>query len=462
MKEKNDLLVIGLDGVSPELLELEEMKDVKKLAEEGVFSPLLSTEPPVTGPAWASFQTGSKVENHGLRDFVEYDEELNPRIYSGEDISSKTFFEHLDEQGLDVFLLNLPYSFPPKIEGDVVSSFLWAGDNEYVFSSNGALEALKSYEKSPERYENNLKFFEEIEGIFESKKEVLEELDLNGYEFAFVLFSITDWISHRVYGDLIRGQDNEETKKAKELLKKVNNTVKDLSEDNEIMIISDHGFKEYEGEFRVNSWLEEQGYLEISKEGEELGSVHEMTSNENKFNISNLAALLRTNEKLYSVASNIYRLLEDYLPFNVKVRDKIDLGATDALCLSSEEMCIHIKNEEVVKNITRDLDKLNSIQYNFKGDNLIQLSSEEYNIVSSTRKPVFTKEPVNWHHKEGIFIANGESFEEKDLDKARLIDIAPTILAHFGYKSDSDGKILPIIKDKELQKIGEEIGDIDF
>jgi len=70
-------IIIGLDGgtftVLKPLMDKGLLPTLKKIADNGVWGELESTIPPLTGPAWASFQTGVNPGRHGLYDFVVMD-----------------------------------------------------------------------------------------------------------------------------------------------------------------------------------------------------------------------------------------------------------------------------------------------------------------------------------------------------------------------------------------------------
>ena len=59
---ENPVLIIGLDGATFALLQPWAQQGIlpnlKKLMDSGIKLPLMSTIPPVTGPAWSSFFTG--------------------------------------------------------------------------------------------------------------------------------------------------------------------------------------------------------------------------------------------------------------------------------------------------------------------------------------------------------------------------------------------------------------------
>jgi len=64
------ILVIGLDGISPELLDLlaekEIFTNISSLIDGGIRGELESTFPYNTWPAWTSFATGVYPGKHGI------------------------------------------------------------------------------------------------------------------------------------------------------------------------------------------------------------------------------------------------------------------------------------------------------------------------------------------------------------------------------------------------------------
>ena len=74
---KNRVLVIALDGVTFKVIrplaEEGHLPNLSKLMSEGSSGELLSTMPPVSGPAWHAFKTGKSPGQTGLYDFLRYD-----------------------------------------------------------------------------------------------------------------------------------------------------------------------------------------------------------------------------------------------------------------------------------------------------------------------------------------------------------------------------------------------------
>lgn len=87
--QKAKTAVIGLDGATFQILkaytEQGIMPNIKAFMDEGVSADLLSTIPPITGPAWAAFMTGKDPSKTGIYDWMsikrfDWDEEDDDKV----------------------------------------------------------------------------------------------------------------------------------------------------------------------------------------------------------------------------------------------------------------------------------------------------------------------------------------------------------------------------------------------
>jgi len=74
-EEKRRVLVIGFDGVDPDILRgyLHRLPAIRDLAESGTLTECRTTNPPESPVAWATFATGRNPGGHGIFDFVRRD-----------------------------------------------------------------------------------------------------------------------------------------------------------------------------------------------------------------------------------------------------------------------------------------------------------------------------------------------------------------------------------------------------
>ncbi len=124
------VLILGLDGASPELIEslidLGRLPTFAKIKKEGVRGRLRTTIPPITGSAWSSFMTGKNPGKHGIFDFITRKDgtyRLSP-IHSHLR-EGKAFWSWASDAGRKICIFNVPITYPPeKVNGIMVSGML--------------------------------------------------------------------------------------------------------------------------------------------------------------------------------------------------------------------------------------------------------------------------------------------------------------------------------------------------
>ena len=128
------LLVIGLDCAPPSLVFdrwAGELPHLSALRARGRWGPLRSTQPPITVPAWASMTSGRDPGELGLYGFRNRtrDRSYDLRVASSADVRVKRVWDRLSESGKRVAVLFVPLTSPPTpVRGTLVGCFLGAGD----------------------------------------------------------------------------------------------------------------------------------------------------------------------------------------------------------------------------------------------------------------------------------------------------------------------------------------------
>jgi predicted AlkP superfamily phosphohydrolase/phosphomutase len=130
------IIVLGLDGLDPKLTErwMEEGKlpNLRRLAENGSYSRLRTTYPPLSPVAWSTFATGVNPAKHNIFDFLNRDlrtyvPELSSAKVTASSVElkrkSKPFWEILGSQGIGSTILRIPITFPAvPFEGRLLSA----------------------------------------------------------------------------------------------------------------------------------------------------------------------------------------------------------------------------------------------------------------------------------------------------------------------------------------------------
>jgi len=123
------VMILGLDGGTFDLIrpwaERGLLPNLAKLLGAGAFSPLRSTIPPMTFPAWNAFMTGTNPGKHGVFDFLE----MKPGSYDLEVMNAthrkcETIWNIASRAGKRCAVLGVPVTYPPEpINGVMISGF---------------------------------------------------------------------------------------------------------------------------------------------------------------------------------------------------------------------------------------------------------------------------------------------------------------------------------------------------
>jgi len=120
--------VFGLDGATCDiimpLVQQEKLLAFKKILDEGAWGVLESTILPFTLPAWNTAITGVTPIKHGIFDFFRI-ENINEypvqKINSSLNRKYPTIFEVLSQYGKQSLLVNIPGTFPPKKDPNIIT-----------------------------------------------------------------------------------------------------------------------------------------------------------------------------------------------------------------------------------------------------------------------------------------------------------------------------------------------------
>lgn len=273
--------IIALDGASPDLINewIDEghLKNLAKIKKQGLSGELESTFPPLTGPAWSSFHTGVNPGKHGVFTWLDLTESYRGKVINGSSIRTGTVWDLIGEQNGKVGLLSVPVTYPPEeVNGFVVPGFLTpsgASNRSYPSSLiEDLLEEVPDFEflsepyvllKRPKSWVENTK--KAIRNRGKAARYLYEKRLKDGEEENKIMmthFFGTDMVQHFLWDKVSENWDPRlEVFKAVD--KEIGRLKEKAPEDSVFIIVSDHGFGPIERTFNVNSWLEQEGLLEL-------------------------------------------------------------------------------------------------------------------------------------------------------------------------------------------------------
>lgn len=293
------VIIIGLDGATPlvmrPLAEQGIMPTVKQLMDEGAWGTLMSTVPPVTGPAWCSFATGKQPGNHGVFDFFKPTKANNAigisrRLINSKEVDGKTIWHLFSEHDLKVIVMNVPVTYPPRpVNGVMFTGMLTPsadGDltyppgvyqkhkaelGEYIISVN-----WQGYTaKTADGFVRDV-----IQAQRQRTKYCLKMMDEHpDWNLCFPCYTGVDRIQHAMW-NYIDPAEREKLKKVGrfnpaflelvyDYYRQVDEDIRRIRDkaghDVPVFFASDHGFGPLYGKVYVNDFLAEKGLLVYDK-----------------------------------------------------------------------------------------------------------------------------------------------------------------------------------------------------
>lgn len=286
--------MIGWDGATPELIEpwMEDgtLPNLKALADRGTYSPLRSLIHPLSPAAWTSAMTGLNPGRHGIWDFGH----ITPGTYvveptTGAHRSGASLWEIADECGLRSLVANVPLSYPCRPVRGVFVPGLGATSLEGTTHPGniGRLiqQTVPEYRIDSNAYEfaDPREFLASVERMVDARTRVFEDLLRREQPDLFVgVYVSTDRVQHGFWkqaahpwldGTRAGWQFGSAIRDCyQQLDTALGRLVEAAGGDATVLVISDHGFGELEGDLYLNTVLEEMGLLTLSEGAREAAS----------------------------------------------------------------------------------------------------------------------------------------------------------------------------------------------
>jgi len=473
MSKQRQLLVLGLDGADFELigdwLDEGDLPNLQKLIRRGTSGPLRSSRPPVTSPAWKCYSTGKNPANLGVFWWRQVDRN-NRRIVGAEAglFRGAEIWDYLGSAGYQSGVVGMPLTYPPKaIRGVMVAGDPYAREEGYTFPPEFRrfLEEKFSYRIRP-RQLMSVKAGPQEEAVEEILRVIRQKFQVAGYfletgNFDFVHMT-TFYLNHMQH----TCWKGEPSRRAWKLVDE--EVGKLVRPERNVIVMSDHGSREVKIEFYLNNWLLREGYLSLK--------------------IGTLAVLARRVKKI-DRCNILKTLARGVLPreFQRGVSDRLPTEATEAVpfekCIDWERTraiampqgTLYLTNcpypDEYFKVRDEIIRKLEAVTDPEDGSKIINAIHKKEDIYQGrffeSAPDLYVEARPDCHIREGtvgrkklinpaegwratnyefgILIAAGPDIRAgREIDHARIIDLAPTILHLMGVAvpEDMDGRVL--------------------
>jgi predicted AlkP superfamily phosphohydrolase/phosphomutase len=456
-------LLIGLDGATFSVLDpfMEDgtMPFLRNFASNGARGVLLSTPNPQTAQAWPSLMTGRSPGNHGVFDFVRFQERTGGpymTVTNSRDLCCETIWSIASREDRTVTALNFYGMWPPKpVAGSTISGFVtWRGLRSAIYPPSLYSELmnlpdfnrkelamdLDAEKKCIQGLQNEL--YEQWILLHTRREqrwfEVLRYLKQNHpTDLTALVFDGVDKLQHLCWRfidpALSRKLTSAWEKQIHELclhyFRQLDEFIADLvtsaDRDTRTFIVSDHGFGSTTEIFYLNVWLHKKGYLEWTDQAP-LDDHESLTSERLKSHVA-LIDWRRTSAYALTPSSNgifIRREAlgdgteEEYLQFRQQLMEAL-LAFRDPAT-----------DEPVVTRIRTREEAYTGKMMHTAPDLLLTLRDGGFVSILNSDTPVKPRsEPSGTHRPEGIFMAAGPGIAQcSNLPSLSILDVAPALL----------------------------------
>lgn len=498
------VIIFGIDAGSLKLIKQwqHELPNFKQIIENGAFGELESTVPALTCPAWPCIFTGKNPGKLGMYDFLNlrfYTEDAF-RVFNSTDYHSASLWKILNDYGKEVGLLNIPVTFPThKIDSFMVSGVGTPQSERTNYTYPPTLkktldEIVGGYVITPSvmltlcgKEREYLKLFEETLG----KRVKAARYLMNNFTWdLFVcVFFILDTVQHYFWHHLDKNHPKHNKSSGykdviKDFYKRVDEAIgtliSEIPKDANILIVSDHGPGPAYGEFSINQWLEDSGFLKFRKVVHK-ERVDTALRRVRDFMLPRLAPRLVRfiarltppwlARKLYTLDEWKDRMMETISDIDWPRTRAYGLGMTGGIFinLKGREPNGIVKpgkeyetlRDEIIKQLSQVVDPQSGKPAGFIAFRREEIYHGEYaelapdiTVTSDKYSLVNTRGASQWgdsaitgaHSQYGLFMAYGPAIRKSgiELNNLKVYDIAPTVLHMFGLPipADTDGRVL--------------------
>ena len=283
------VLIIGLDGATPELVdrwvEEDKLPYLKQIIQHGVYGKLRSVYPPISPAAWTTFATGYNPGKHGVYDFRDYDNTryscFADTIVDSNAFAGKTIWDLVGAAGRKVGVVTVPVTYPAwRVNGFMISGYPTPDTGKsYTYPAELAktippLVGDAAFFKSAKPFA----LVEEMRRLMHLCTDVsIDQMRKDDYALFIMVVGATDRAHHdwwkyidpshpaydpkqaELYGDLICKvyQDADEC---------VGKFLDAADDDTTVIVMSDHGGGAHPKYYlHTNSWLHTLGLLQVSE-----------------------------------------------------------------------------------------------------------------------------------------------------------------------------------------------------
>lgn len=467
------VLLIGWDGADWRILDpmLEQglLPNLAALIARGGKATLKSTLPTHSWAAWPSFLTGVDPADHGVFDILESRGGSKRQFpVSFGSIKERTFLADLTAAGVETIMANVPLTFPPPaISGKLIAGGVLPKRRPFTHPAQLERELEQAGTAWPINGISWVTFRNRPEALLDeatrftrARRRAMERLlDTTDWRVACLAFMSTDRIQHCLSRYISPDHPDYEEMRTTRVASRVRDLYRELDEalgrlvarargDDLVLFMSDHGMQSCTGAVNMDRLLEQLGYLKFSASNAVFGPMQwgpVRTVARKVYDVLGLHGKVALPQGVDWNATRVYtsvRSTGEGVSVNLKGREPDGVVDPVDFELLREEVAERLAAFTDPRTGRPPVGKVWHREAVFKGrfeEDAPDLLLEPAPLYSLTHARSAI-EPADWlsgdHRIDGVLVAAGPDVRREPFPEvARLVDLAPTILAAVGAPS---------------------------
>jgi predicted AlkP superfamily phosphohydrolase/phosphomutase len=463
-------LIIGWDGadwrILDPLLERGVLPNLQALIDRGGRGVLKSTIPTHSWTAWPSFLTGVDPADHGVYDILE-SRRSSKRQYpvTYRSIRERTFLADLTAASVETACLNVPLTYPaPQISGTVIAGgvlpkrqpFTYPESLETELAAAGAPWPVNGMSWTTFRNRPDA-FAEECSTHVAARLKGMEHvLDTSDWRVGVCVFFATDRLQHCLsqylstdHPEYAESSTTATAERIRDVYRRLDDGLGSLVSrtrvDDLVVFMSDHGFQSCTGAVNMDRLLERLGFLEFSASQAIFGPMQwgpvraAARKVYDALGLHGKVALPQPVNWPKTVAYTSVRSTGEGINVNLAGREPEGIVDPSQFERTRDRVAEAVGSFVDPRTGTKPVARIWRREELFKGrfaDDAPDLLLEPAPLWSLTHAKRAV-EPADWlsgdHRIDGVLAAAGPNVDREHFpETARLVDLAPTILATAG------------------------------
>ncbi|MGM0405944.1 MAG: alkaline phosphatase family protein [Thermoplasmatota archaeon] len=268
----NKKVILGIDGVPfhliDDLSDQGDMPNFQSIKKDGHFSKMHSAIPEVSNVNWSSIVTGKNPGEHGIYGFTELIHGTYTVSFPDRRALKAEPFWKDDKRYV---IINVPAMYPAdNINGTMVSGFV-SPELERAVTPDSALKFLKSIDyqvdvDAEKAHKSYRLFLDNLFNTLEKREKALTHFWDERWDAFMFVFTGSDRLEHflwNAYEDPSHEYHERFIDYFKEVDRILGKVLDRMNDDDELIMLSDHGMESIEQNVNVNKVLEDNGFLKL-------------------------------------------------------------------------------------------------------------------------------------------------------------------------------------------------------